>query len=105
MSAKLLQLLAHPVTQDAIVSLSRGSDPRGVLAGIAGDLVAQEVAKAIGARRVVKPGKAPEAPKAPTKEAAPGVKRRPKVEVISEDEVVDAEYTVIDVTPKASKRR
>ena len=105
MPPKLLELLAHPITQDAVKQIAQGSDPRGVLAGMAGDFVAQEVAKAIGARRLAAqaPAKAARTSAArPT--AAPGVKRRPKVEVMHDDNVVDAEYTVIDVTPRGAKK-
>jgi hypothetical protein len=107
-TAKLIQLLAHPIAQDAMRSIAQGNDPRGALAGMAGDLFAQEVAKALGARAALKPVKAakPETAKAKAEPIpnAPGAKRRPKVEVVSEDDVVDAEFTVIDVTPKASKK-
>ena len=104
-TAKLLHLLAHPITQDAMKSLANGAHPKGVLAGIAGDLFAQEVAKALGAKETTNLRKKPVEEKAPTTAAAPGVKRRAKVEVVPDEEVIDAEYTVIDVTPKASKNR
>lgn len=105
-TAKILRMLTHPIAQDAMRSIGQGNDPRGVLAGMAGDLFAQEVAKAIGARAAVKSARAPEPAKAKAEPIpnAPGAKRRPKVEVVPEDDVVDADYTVIDVTPKASKR-
>jgi len=94
----LLELLAHPITQDAVRSLAQGSDPRGVLAGMAGDLFAQEVAKVIGARKVERRAVAGKASKAPSRPA------RAKVERMGENEVIDAEYTVIDVTPRGAKK-
>jgi hypothetical protein len=105
MSTKLIALLAHPITQDAVRSIAQGNDPRGVLAGVAGDLFAQEVAKAMGARAAVKPTKGePPRKSTPRPTSAPGVKHRPKVEVVSEDDIVDADYTVINVTPRGAKK-
>jgi hypothetical protein len=104
-TAKILRLLTHPIAQDAMRSIGQGSDPRGVLAGMAGDLFAQEVAKAIGAKGVAKlKAEKAAAPKAEPIPKAPGVKHRPKVEVVSEDDVVDADYTVINVTPREAKK-
>lgn len=103
--ATLIELLAHPITQDAMRSLAQGSDPRGVLAGMAGDLVAQEVAKVMGARRLAARSPEPKAVKA--SRAAPSRTaraQRPKVEVMREDDIVDADYTVIDVTPRGAKK-
>lgn len=102
----LLEILAHPITQDAVRSIAQGNDPRGVLAGMAGDLFAQEVGKVIGARQLPSRSRAKNEPRKPAAKAtnAPGVKHRPKVEVVSEDDVVDAEYTVIDVTPRGAKK-
>lgn len=100
--AALISFLSHPITQDAVRSIAQGNDPRGVLAGMAGDFVAQEVAKAIGARRLEGAKPAPRPKARPT--AAPGVKHRPKVEVVSDDDVVEAEYTVINVTPRGAQK-
>lgn len=105
--AALLELLAHPITQDAMRSLAQGSDPRGVLAGMAGDLVAQELGKALGTRRIA--ARAPEPASRPQKAPQPSSSRttrapRPKVEQMSEDDIVDAEYTVINVTPRGAKK-
>jgi len=104
-TAKILQMLTHPIAQEAMRSIAQGNDPRGALAGIAGDLFAQEVAKALGAKVPVKSSRKAAPAKAPAMPAAaPGVKRRPKVEVMQDDDVVDAEYTVIDVTPRGAKK-
>jgi hypothetical protein len=82
MTAKLFELLSHPVALDAMDSLSKGASPKGVLAGIAGDLVAKHLATAFGVDAPVKSERAP--PKAPR----------------VDDNVVDAEFKVINVTPK-----
>jgi hypothetical protein len=87
-TAKIFQLLSHPAALDAMNSLSKGGDPRGVLAGLAGDLFAQKVAEALGTTAPVK-----SVPKAAKKAAGK----------TSDEEPIDAEYTVINVTPKASK--
>ena len=93
-----MQLLAHPATHDAMRSLAQGNDPRGVLAGLAGDLIAHEVAKAVGAKSL------------PTRHGEKRARRqeqksaRPKVEKMREEDIVDAEFTVINVTPRGAKK-
>ena len=82
-AAKLLELLSHPVALGAMDSLSKGASPKGVLAGLAGDLFAAKVAEALGTE-VVKAGGKADAKKAKADEA----------------DVIDAEYKVINVTPK-----
>jgi hypothetical protein len=85
----LLRLLTHPSALDAFDSLSKGASPQGVLAGLAGALFAQKVAEALGTTEVVRPG----------------AKSVPKKAKRADDEnVIDAEYTVINVTPGAKKR-
>lgn len=86
-TTKLLQFLAHPAALDAMNSLSKGGDPRGVLAGLAGDLFAQKVAEALGTTAPVK-----------------SVPKTPKAKRVDDDNVVDAEYTVINVSPGVKKR-
>jgi hypothetical protein len=81
-AARILELLAHPVALDAMDSLSKGASPKGVLAGIAGDLVAKQIAAALGVEAPVRAERAP-----------------PKAERV-DDNVVDAEFKVINVTPK-----
>lgn len=87
-AARILELLAHPVTLDAMDSLSKGASPKGVLAGIAGDLVAKQIAAALGVE-------------APVRAAAPKADKVQRVE----DDIIDAEFKVINVTPKASKTK
>ena len=96
-----MQLLTHPATHDAMRSLAQGNDPRGVLAGFAGDLLAHEVAKAVGAKSL--PSKQPRARRQEPKASSPKA-ARPRVEKMSEDDIVDAEFTVIDVTPRGAKK-
>jgi hypothetical protein len=83
-TARFLELLAHPIALDAMQSLSKGSDPRSVLAGIAGDIITQRVAEALGTA-------------APTREAG----GPPKAQRV-DDNVIDADFKVINVTPKKS---
>jgi hypothetical protein len=66
----LHEILGHPVTQSAIQQLSQGIDPRLIAARLAGDALTDHLAARLG---------------------APAKPRH---------EVIDAEYTVIDVTPK-----
>ena len=66
----LIEMLGHPITQSAVQQLAQGIDPRLVAARAAGDAIRDHLAKQLGAP----------------------VKSRP--------EIIDAEYTVIDVTPK-----
>lgn len=87
-TAKIFELLSHPAALDAMNSLSKGGDPRGVLAGLAGDLFAQKVAEALGTTAPVK--SVPKDPKA-------------KRERDEYDDIVEAEFKVINVTPKAAK--
>lgn len=88
-TAKLLQLLSHPAALDAMQSLSKGGDPKGVLAGLAGDLFAERVAQALGAQ-VVRGGKSESVP--------------PKAQRVEDDDVIDADYKVINVSPGVKKR-
>ena len=85
----LLRLLAHPAALDAFDSLSKGASPQGVLAGLAGDLFAQKVAEALGTKEVVRPG---------AKSVPPKAKR------VDDENVIDAEYTVINVSPGVKRR-
>lgn len=70
----LHEMLGHPVTQSAIQQLSQGIDPRLVAVRLAGDALRDHLAQHLGAP----------------------VKSRP--------DVIDAEYTVIDVTPKKARK-
>lgn len=73
----LLDMLGHPHAQSAIQQLAGGMDPRLVAAQAAGNLLTQQMAKQLGAPM-------------PDKKARVG-------------EVIDAEYTIIDVTPRKKK--
>ena len=87
-TAKIFELLSHPAALDAMNSLSKGGDPRGVLAGLAGDLFAQKVAEALGTTAPVK-----------------SVPKDPKAKRVDDDEEpIDAEYTVINVSPGVKTR-
>jgi len=85
----LVELLGSPITQSAIQQLAKGIDPRLVAAKLAGDALAGEIAKSLGA------------PVPPPKAKAP----KPKVTVVRDEEIVDAEFTVIDVTPGVKRRK
>jgi adenine/guanine phosphoribosyltransferase-like PRPP-binding protein len=90
----LMGLLGHPLTQTAVQQLASGVDPRLVAAQAAGNALAGQVAMRLGApQHVVK--------QAHTAKNTPG--RKPSV-VADDDEIVDAEFTVIDVTPGVKKR-
>lgn len=84
-TAKLMELLSHPIALDAFNSLSKGGDPKGVLAGIAADLAAQHV------REMISGPSKPEKAARPAKDTGGG-------------DIVDAEYTVINVTPKKESK-
>ena len=79
-TAKLMQILAHPIALDAMDSLSKGASPKGVLAGIASDLAVAKIRELFG-----------EAP-----ESIPVAKKE-------DPNIVDAEFKVINVTPKGKK--
>lgn len=87
----LHEILGHPLTHSAIQQLAQGIDPRLVAAQFAGNALAGEIARSLGTRLP-----APKAKK--TKET------KAKVSVMSESEIIDAEYTVIDVTPGVKKK-
>ena len=74
----LAEMLGHPITRSAIQQLSQGIDPRLVAARLAGDALRDQLAQHLGAPapRPVKKGR------------------------VSSPDIIDAEYTVIDVTPK-----
>ncbi len=89
----LMDLLGHPLTQTAVQQLASGVDPRLVAAQAAGNALAGHVATKLGApKSVVK------AAQTAKDTAGRADKRRPY------DDVIDAEYTVIDVTPGVKKR-
>jgi hypothetical protein len=79
-TAKLMELLSHPIALDAFDSLSKGSHPQSVLAGIASDMAALKIRQLLG-----------------------GVEKDESIRS-KKDDIVDAEYTVIDVTPGVKRR-
>jgi hypothetical protein len=79
-TAKLMQFLMHPIALDAMDSLSKGASPKGVLAGIATDIATAKIREFFG-----------EAP-----ESIP-------VENKEDPNIIDAEFKVINVTPKGKK--
>lgn len=79
----LLDMLGHPITQSAVQQLAAGIDPRLVAAQAAGNALAGHMATRLGVPpHMVKGAYAP----------APA------------GDVVDAEYTVIDVTPGVKRK-
>lgn len=78
----LLDLIGHPVTQGAVQQLAQGVDPRLVAARIAGDAIRDHVAKSLGAPVQKKAG--------------------PRID---SDDIIDGEFTVIDVTPGVKQRK
>lgn len=78
---KLMELLSHPIALDAFDSLSKGSHPQSVLAGIASDMAALKIRQLLG-----------------------GVEKAESIRSKKKDDIVDAEYTVIDVTPGVKRR-
>jgi hypothetical protein len=88
----LMDLLGHPLTQSAVQQLASGVDPRLVAAQAAGNALAGHVAKRLGA-----PANVVKAAHTAKNTAA----RKPTV---ADDDITDAEYTVIDVTPGVKKR-
>ena len=76
----LYALLAHPMTREAMKRVGRGDDPALVAAEMAGVEVTKRIATALGAAKPVS---------------------RPSVN----PNVVEAEYTVIDVTPNKGKKK
>lgn len=88
----LSEILGHPATRGAIQQLANGMDPRLVAAQFAGNALAGEIARSLGTQLPAPKSKKPKEPKAP------------KVSVMPESEIIDAEYTVIDVTPGVKKK-
>jgi hypothetical protein len=74
----LVELMGHPHTHTAIQQLAQGVDPRLVAAQLAGNALKDQIARSLGA------------PAQPAKKT---------------DDVIDGEYTVINVTPGVKHRR
>lgn len=88
----LIELLGHPHARGAIQQLANGVDPRLVAAQLAGNALAGEIAKQLGTKLP------------PPKMKKPKDTKIPKVSVMPESDIIDAEYTVIDVTPGVKKK-
>lgn len=84
------QVLSHPIVQDGMQNLLNGVHPKSVLAGMAGDLFALKVSEALGG-----------GPTLAGRRNAPPV--RPATPE-SREQVIDAEYEIIDVTPTVKRR-
>lgn len=87
----LLELIGHPIAHNAVQQLAAGIDPRLVAAQVAGNALAGHVATTLGV-----PKHAASRAYAPATARSNG--RAPGADV------VDAEYTVIDVTPGVRKK-
>jgi len=83
----LSEMLGHPVTRTAVQQLAQGMDPRLVAAQLAGDALVESLARQMGVK-----------PPDTRIDSRPAKKE-------STSDVVDAEYTVIDVTPGVKHRR
>lgn len=92
----ILELLGHPLTQTAVQQLAAGVDPRLVAAQAAGNALAGQVALRLGAP-------------APIVKAAHTAKNTPRgarpTVTVEDGDVIDAEYTIIDVTPGVKRRK
>ena len=80
----LLDMLGHPHTQSAVQQLAQGIDPRLVAAQLAGTALTEQIAKSLGA---------PISPLS-SKSGQRG-----------DSDVIDAEYTVINVSPGVKHRK
>lgn len=81
----LMELLNHPHAQSAVQQIAQGLDPRLVAAQLAGNALAGRVAAALGVPLDRVSGSYT------TKRSA-------------EADIIDAEYTVVDVAPGAKKK-
>lgn len=80
----LVDLLGHPQTRNVMQQLSQGIDPRIVAAQLAGDILMRQMAEGMGLQLPIPDVRLSAAPE-----------RR----IDSDDGIIDAEYTIIDVTP------
>ena len=85
----LVDLLGHPQTRNVMQQLSQGIDPRLIAAQVAGDMLMRQMAEGMGLQLPIPDVRLSAAPAKAT------VSR-----IDSEDGIIDAEYTVIDVTPR-----
>jgi len=87
----LLGLLAHEKTRSLMGKIAQGQDPRQAVADIAGQSLAEQVARILGA--------VPNAARVGENEKVGQTKRNSTA-----DDVSDAEFVVIDVSPGVKKR-
>lgn len=85
----LLELMGHPMAQSAVQQIAQGIDPRLVAAQLAGNALTGHIARSLGA--VV-----PE---------TTGSRARRDMGTEADGDVIDAEYTVINVSPGVKKRQ
>lgn len=83
----LADLLGHPQTRSVMQQLSQGMDPRLVAAQFAGDMLMRQMAEGMGLQLPL-----------------PEPVMRPRAaRMDSQGDVIDVDYTVIDVTPRKGK--
>lgn len=92
---RLLDLLAHERTRSLMGRIAQGDDPRRAVAEMAGHTLADQVAKILGA-----------VPNAATNAAPVGGNEKvgQTTRNSTTDDVSDAEFVVIDVSPGVKKR-
>jgi hypothetical protein len=83
----LVDLLGHPQTRTVMQQLASGVDPRLVAAQFAGEMLARQMADGMGVQLPLPEVRLPQKPG----------------RIDSSDSVIDAEYTIIDVTPKKDR--
>jgi len=96
----LSEMLGHPMTRSAVQQLASGMDPRLVAAQAAGNALADHLARQFGVKL---PQTRIDSAKPPEKTSSK--KKSPVVEVVPDGEVIDAEFTVIDVTSGVKRRK
>lgn len=84
----LVDLLAHPQTRDVMQQLSQGVDPRLVAAQLAGNMLMRQMAEGMGVQLPI-----------PDVKLAAAPANAPISRIDSDQDIIDAEYTIIDVTP------
>lgn len=82
----LIDMLGHPQTRSVVQQLAQGIDPRLVAAQFAGEMLTRQMAEGMGLQLPLPEVKLPKTPP-----------------IDSQGDVVDAEYTVINVTPKKGR--
>jgi hypothetical protein len=98
----LSEMLGHPMTRSAVQQLASGMDPRLVAAQAAGTALADHLARQFGVKL---PSPRIDSQKNPGPEKTKKTTKIPVVEVVPDGEVIDAEFTVIDVTSGVKRRK